>query len=222
MKLTEIDAKILKSYDTVLDGLADYLGEACEIVLHSLEDLDSSVIKIVNGHHTGRAVGAPITNLALEMLDEIEKDRSRTSVSYFANNKKGEPLKSTTIAIRGENDRIIGLLCINYYLNIPFSQFLTTFIAPPTLNSAGVSYQTEAFLDNSTELLEDAVAKAKQTVAADESIMPSLKNRYIIRILYKRGIFNMKNAVERVAEYLNISKNTVYMHLRYVKEEPNN
>ena len=27
MKLTEIDLKILKSYDTLLDGLADYLGK---------------------------------------------------------------------------------------------------------------------------------------------------------------------------------------------------
>lgn len=221
MKLTEIDAKILKSYDTVLDGLADYLGEGCEIVLHSLEDLDSSVIKIVNGHHTGRTVGAPITNLALEMLDEIEKDSSRTSISYFANNKKGDPLKSTTIAIRGEHDRIIGLLCINYYLNIPFSQFLASFVAPPSTKSSGINFQTETFLDNSTELLEDAVSKARQAAAADESIMPSLKNRHIIRILYKQGIFNMKNAVERVAEYLNISKNTVYMHLRYVKDEGN-
>ncbi len=73
MKLTEIDRMILQSYDTVLDGLAQYLGDGCEIVLHSLENLDKSVIKIVNGHHTGRKVGAPITHLALEMLDEIKK-----------------------------------------------------------------------------------------------------------------------------------------------------
>ena len=118
MKLTEIDQHILKSYGTLLDGLAGYLGEGCEIVLHSLENLDRSVIKIVNGHHTGRTVGAPITNLALEMLDEIQKDPSRTSISYFTNNKKGEPLKSATIAIRGENERIIGLLCMNFYLNM--------------------------------------------------------------------------------------------------------
>ena len=72
MKLTEIDRKILQSYDTVLDGLAEYLGEGCEIVLHSLENLEQSVIKIVNGHHTGRTIGAPITNLAMEMLEEIQ------------------------------------------------------------------------------------------------------------------------------------------------------
>ena len=39
----------------------------------------------------------------------------------------------------------------------------------------------------------------------------------IIEILYQQGVFNMKNAVEHVAELLEISKNTVYLHLRSVK-----
>ena len=216
MKLTEIDQHILKSYGTLLDGLAGYLGEGCEIVLHSLENLDRSVIKIVNGHHTGRTVGAPITNLALEMLDEIQKDPSRTSISYFTNNKKGEPLKSATIAIGGENERIIGLLCMNFYLNMPLSQFLTVFAFSKNADTAP---QAEVFLDNSSELLEEAVCEVRKLADQDRAIRPSLKNRYMIRELYKKGIFNIKNAVDYVADQLGISKNTVYMHLRYVKEE---
>ena len=38
MILSEVDHKILESYKTVLEGLADYLGDGCEIALHSLED----------------------------------------------------------------------------------------------------------------------------------------------------------------------------------------
>ena len=113
MILSEVDHKILESYKTVLEGLADYLGDGCEIALHSLEDYDKSVIKIVNGHHTGREVGAPITNLALDMLDKIKKDGAKFYISYFAKNKRGNPIKSATIAIKGEYERIIGLLCIN-------------------------------------------------------------------------------------------------------------
>lgn len=41
------------------------------MVLHSLEDTEHSVIKIINGHHTGRTEGMPITDLALQMLEEI-------------------------------------------------------------------------------------------------------------------------------------------------------
>lgn len=216
MKLTETDLKILQSYDTVLDGLANYLGDGCEIVLHSLANLEHSVIKIVNGHHTGRKTGAPITNLALEMLDRIQSDEKQTSVSYFSRNKKGEPLKSATIAIRGEANRIIGLLCINFYLNMPVSEFLSIF---SFANEPGKFTISEDFLDNSNELLDDSITKAVQSVSCNNTIIPSLKNRSIIRILYNQGIFNMKNSVEYVSAKLNLSKNTVYMHLRYIKNE---
>ena len=33
MILSEVDHKILESYKTVLEGLADYLGDGCEIAL---------------------------------------------------------------------------------------------------------------------------------------------------------------------------------------------
>ena len=70
----------------------------------------SQIIAIVNGAHTGRTVGAPITDLALDMLDVLSQ--GKPSTAYFSTNKKGEPLKSTTMAIRGEHDRIVGLLCM--------------------------------------------------------------------------------------------------------------
>ena len=194
MKLTEIDRMILQSYDTVLDGLAQYLGDGCEIVLHSLENLDKSVIKIVNGHHTGRKVGAPITHLALEMLDEIKKKGKETGISYFTHNKNGEPLKSATIVIKGEN----------------------VFTWQNKIDGKETS---ESFWESGYELIAEATSHARQVVLCDSTILPSLKNRSIIQILYKQGIFNMKNAVDLVAEQLKISKNTVYMHLRCIKEE---
>ena len=82
-KLTEMDREILKSYQYMLDGLALYLGDSYEIVLHSLEDLSHSVIKIINGHYTKREVGAPITDLALSMLHDIQKSQTPHSMVYF-------------------------------------------------------------------------------------------------------------------------------------------
>ncbi len=79
--------------------------------------------------------------------------------------------------------------------------------------------RTEMYLDNSNDLLEDSISRAIRSVTWDGTIVPSLKNRNIIRVLYRQGIFNMKNSVDYVAERLNISKNTVYMHLRYIKGE---
>ena len=112
LTLTEIDKTILESYKTLVVGLANYLGDGYELVLHSLEDVDRSVIKIVNSY-TGRKEGAPITNLALSMLEKIENEQHGDYISYFSE-KNGMHMKSTTIAIRGERNRVIGLLCINF------------------------------------------------------------------------------------------------------------
>ena len=68
----QTDFDILKSYEAVVDGLAMLIGSHCEIVLHSLQDLKCSAIRIANGEHTGRKIGSPITDLALRMLHDIE------------------------------------------------------------------------------------------------------------------------------------------------------
>lgn len=79
--LTETDRMILESYKNLLEGLSAYLGNAYEFVLHSLENYDRSVIKIINGFHTGRTEGAPITDLALSMLEEIQKQNAAGGTS---------------------------------------------------------------------------------------------------------------------------------------------
>lgn len=210
MKLTRNDKKILESYKLLIEGLAKYLGNSYELVLHSLEDLDNSVIAIFNGEHTGRKVGAPITDLALKMLDQIENGDENTIV-YFSQNKKGEPLKSATIAIKGDDNKVIGLLCINMYLNTSLKDILESL----TPNKA----ITENYNQNSTELIKSAYEIEKTNVLADPTILPSNKNKVIIERLYDKGIFQMKDAVPEIESLMELSKNTVYLHIRNHKKK---
>lgn len=215
IKLTKTDKEILASYQTLLEGLADYLGNSYEFVLHSLENLESSVIKIVNGFHTNRKEGAPITDLALEMLERIDTEGLPGYISYLSKNKFGEPLKATTIAIYGEKERIIGLLCINFYLNTPLLSIIASITDAGDTNM--VTFRDEHFADNVEEIILKAVEKTKDEVESDNSIPASLKNKFIINMLSNQGIFKLKDAVSITARLLNISKNTVYLHLRNQK-----
>ncbi len=216
MKLTAIDRSILESYIPVLEGLANYLSSCYEFVLHSLEDYEHSVICIINGEHTGRQVGAPITDLALQMLDKINNGHAGY-ISYFSHNKSGEPLKSATIAIRGENDRIIGLICINMYLNSPLSELLKAFSPDAPLPGDLVNTVSESFVQDSAELIRSALEEERLRVMSDATILPSNKNKMIVERLQERGIFQIKAAIGTVAELLGISRNTVYMHIRNSK-----
>ena len=209
--LTLVDREILNSYSRFIGGLGRYLGDAYEIVLHSLETYEHSVINILHGEHTERKVGAPITDLALNMLEKLSETKE-DNITYFSRNKKGEPLKSTTIAIHGEQNRIIGLMCINFYMNTPLSNVLEAFI--PKQPGIIQSNKRENYVDNSDELIASALENVKEKVMNDGTITPSNKNKMIVCMLDDYGIFNIKDAVVKIAGLLNISKNTVYMHLR--------
>ena len=73
---------------------------------------------------------------------------------------------------------------------------------------------TESFNEDMEGLIASSVREAKTKVMADASVSDSNKNKEIVRILHDKGIFQVKEAVVQVAHALDISKNTVYLHLR--------
>jgi predicted transcriptional regulator YheO len=220
--LSRTDELIIESYKTTMDGLAAYYGDAFEIVLHDLVDLDQSIIKIVNGFHSGRKEGAPITDFALSMLEQITKNNAHSSpveyshpfITYLSSSKYGKPVKSTTIVIFGEKEKPIGLLCINLYLDSPLTSLLQNFSL-----TAPAEYVAEHFISNSDELITRVLEKVKAEVLADEAVPPSQKNKEMVTLLYYQGIFKMKDAVQTISRDLGISKNTVYLHIRALEEK---
>lgn len=218
--LTKTDRLILKSYSEFCEGLSQYIGNGYEIVLHSLENLDHSAIKVINGYHTDRTEGAPITNLALSMLKEIRsKGDGEIYFSYFSKNKKGEPLKSATIPVFGENHRIIGLMCMNFYLNTPLSDLLHDFNAPAVDRVSLPEPQTEIYMNDAKDLIDETIADVRHRVLEDSTISASNKNKEIIRLLYDQGIFNFKGSITKCSNILDISRNTVYMHIRNLNKQ---
>ena len=214
--MTAAERLLIDSYKLTLEGLAAYYGEAFEFVLHDLTDYDHSIIKIINGHHSGRTEGDAITDFALSMLEQMREnghfDKAASAqpyTSYFSASKYGKPIRSTTIIIFGEKDRAIGLLCINLYLDSPLSSLLQNFSMIPPSNYAG-----EHFSSDSGELIARTVEKIKKDVEEDISVPQSLKNKEIVVQLYHQGIFKLKDAVMLVSRNLGISKNTVYLHIR--------
>ncbi|MGG0813637.1 PAS domain-containing protein [Paenibacillus alvei] len=208
---TEYDRAILQSYDSIVEGLADYLGDASEIVLHSLEDDQNTVIKIANRHHTGRELAVPITNMAMQMLSEIKCSEAKQAISYFTKSKNNRAMKSSMIAIRGEAGKIIGFMCININLDESFSGFLQTFLPQAGLE---IRAQEENFASSIEDMILEMIQLTIEAVDASPDISYANRNKHIIGLLYDRGVFNMRDAATIVANMLKISKHTVYLHLR--------
>lgn len=209
----QTDFDILRSYEAVVDGLAMLIGPHCEIVLHSLEDLKCSAIRIANGENTGRKIGSPITDLALRMLHEMRGADSNVSKAYFTRAKSGVLMKSVTIAIRNGSQRVIGLLCININLDVPFSQVMATFMPPETQEVAS----SVNFASSVEDLVMQALEFTIEEVSGDRNVSNNAKNRQIVLNLYEKGIFDIKDAINQVADRLDISKHTVYLYIRQFK-----
>ena len=209
--LSDEDHAILASYFPVIDGIAALIGEHCEIVLHSLEFLEHSAIYIVNGHNTDRKIGSPITDRALWSLHHMQTDS--VSKPYFTRAKGGVLMKSVTIAIRNGKQHVIGLICININLDVPVSQFLNSFISPQESNSQ------VNFASSVEDLVAQTIENTIEEIQNDRNVANNNKNRQIVISLFEKGIFDIKDAINQVAERLDISRHTVYLYIRQIKQD---
>jgi hypothetical protein len=207
------DRAILNSYRAVVEGVSALIGNHCEIVLHSLEDLEHSAICIANGHNTNRQEGSPLTDLALKSLHNMKTDS--VSKPYFTRIKNGGLMKSVTIAIRNKNQRIIGLLCININLDVPLSQFIQALMpSNPMGETSSVNFASSV-----EELVSQTVEHTIEEVNADRLVANNNKNRQIVVSLFEKGIFDIKDAINLVADRLDISRHTVYLYIRQIKQD---
>lgn len=213
VELSDKDREFLNSYGRLAEMVADLVGPHCEVVIHSFESLEQSVVKIVNGHHTGRKTGSPITDMGLRMLRQFLQTGEVNSKSYFTRNRDGEILKSTTCVVAGEFNKPVGLFCVNINLSVPFPEIIKTlmpeFSATPALKE---NFGTDVY-----DVVGTATDAAIRQVYDDPAVNMKARNKAIVYHLFENGIFEFKEATNIVAGKLNISKHAIYKYLREFK-----
>jgi len=215
LEFTEADELTLSSYCNLCDCLAVYLGGGYEIVIHSLGIGDSFTRKIVNGHYSGRTVGEemkyPISPIQ-HLYEKLRQDEAPV-ITYFSENEKGDVFKSATIGIEGQNRRLIGIMCINFFLGTPLSDIIGK-LFPPKDVIVKKTYLDSYNSGDYETIIRQTVNEVKNTVMSDASIPSKYKKKEIIRRLNDIGVFNVKTGVLICADILGIRITTVYMHLR--------
>jgi predicted transcriptional regulator YheO len=214
--VTAGDMQTLKAVIPLADGVAALLGPDCEVALHSFENLDKSIIHIVNGHITGRKVGSPITDLGVEILNHAAESGSDVTGPYHSKTVDGKNLRSVSILIRGEKRKAIGMLCINFNLSVPLDRLMANYGVEHGRSTAGTA-SVENYTDNIEGLIRSALEKILAEVSSQTTIPNNEKNKQVVAELNRRGIFGMKGAVDMVARELAISRYTIYNYLRGLK-----
>ncbi len=220
---TDEDRSIVAALQPVVRGLAAFWGDRCEVVLHSLEDLANSVVRIENAHVTGRAVGAPVTDLALQILRGTDRNDNEAMPGdtqyrvYSSKTADGRPLRSSTMVIRN-GTRPIAMLCLNFDLSVPLHEILKTFAFVED-DSIDRGDSPEHYMMTADDLVTRSIDLAIRKATTQRRVSPQTKNRAIVGELYQQGIFDVKGTVELVSAELGVSRFTVYNYLRDLKND---
>lgn len=197
-------------------GLAGQFGQNCEVVIHDLRgnDLEHSIVAIENGHVTGRSIGDGPSHIVLESLKGDPK-MLQDRISYLTRTSDGRVLKSTTLFIRDDEDRIIGLLGINYDISmlVSLEGSLRDFTGQDRLTS-----EPEAISRNVADLLDELLERSVSLVGKPTAMMSKDDKIRAIRFLDDNGAFLITKSGPKVCQYFGISTYTLYSYLDEIRK----
>ena len=206
----------LERLKVIAQGLAIQFGPSCEVLIHDLQgDLDTSLVYIENGRITNRHVGDGPSHVVLDVLNY--DDGSEGRFGYLTKTKDGRILKSSTMYIRDDNGNIAYLLGINQDI----TEFVMMHRSLESLIGIGQAETgtVEKITTSVSELLDDLLLEAERLVGKPGPLMNKVVRLKAISYLNEKGAFLISKSSEKIAEYFNISKFTLYSDLNTVKEE---
>lgn len=205
----------LETLSSMAQCIAMQFGPECEVVLHDLTlPYDHTIVAIYNGHVTGRKLGGGGTNAGLEILRGTAQPKDQ--YGYINYTEDGRTIRSSSKYFRDENGKATGSMCIN----MDITGMLMAQAAMHSFTSPGVEERnTEVFTSNVDDLLEIMLRDAVASTGKILSVLNKEDKVAVVRYLDGKGAFLIKKSAERVAEFLGISRFTVYNYLNESQEE---
>ena len=205
-----LDDAVLNFLRHLAKGLADQFGPNCEIVIHDLSDnyKENSIVAIENGHVSNHKVG---DGPSLAVLDALKSDPQKLEdhASYLTKTKDGRILKSTTIYIRNDEQKIIGVFSINYDI----TELIMIENAIKPLVSVESEEKASQIPQNVTDLLNDLIEESTRQVGKPVPLMTREDKIKAIKFLNDRGALLITKAGDKISKHFGISKYTLYSYI---------
>ena len=196
-------------------GIARQFGPNCEVVVHDLctEELENSIVAIENGHISGRRVGDGPSHVVWEAL-KADPGKLEDRLAYLTRTEDGKILKSSTIFIRDNEGKVVGIFAINYDITLmkAMEDQLRVFTATDV-----PSEEPETITHNVNDLLEELIKQSAKLVGKPVALMNKEDKVKAIRFLNDSGAFLITKSGQRVCNFFGISKYTLYSYIDEAK-----
>ncbi|WP_026894673.1 helix-turn-helix transcriptional regulator [Clostridiisalibacter paucivorans] len=224
-----MDDLMLKHYSILVEFLGKTLGPDYEIALHDIKDPTNSIVAIANSHVSGRTIGAPMTNLGLNVMSDKSYLDTDYRLNYNGISKEQRILRCSTLFIKDENNELVGMLCINFddkrYVDI--SNQILKLCHPDKLIEQNSRHSSINSLLQDAETFSDSIVETTASVlnkVLNENNIPidrltQEERLKIVDILNQKGIFMLKGAVSEVAKQLHCSEPSIYRYLNKLNKD---
>ncbi len=203
---------VLKNLKRLAQALAVQFGDQCEVVIHDLDtkDIEKSIVYIENGHVSGRKVGDGPSQIVLDAFAKKDEDMP-DHLAYLLRAQNGNILKSSTVFIQDESDKIRYIFAINFNITslLPLSKSLSAFVT----SAKGDEQSVQKISGNVNMLLDELIQQSVELVGVPVKAMSKDDKIKAIQFLNDAGAFLITKSGDKVAKYFGISKYTLYSYV---------
>ncbi|TKB28626.1 transcriptional regulator [Desulfopila sp. IMCC35006] len=202
------------------DLMTNMFGDNCEVVIHDVTTEKMQLVHIT-GKVTRRKIGAPVTDVVKKYLlsdGNAVEDRH----CFMTLMDDGSELKSSTSYIRNRNGEVVYAFCVNFNTTDHHNaiQMLQAFVNQTAMQrgAAGkktggpekMSFSIDHTADSFFEQSVSEIGRRPASMNTEEKIR-------LVRILERKGAFQIKGMVGQVALRLGVSNFTIYNYLKKIR-----
>lgn len=188
----------------VAHGLGETFAPFCEVVVHDLLHPKHAIVAIHN-NLSGRQIGAPATELGLARIGDA--DYPPVLANYPNHFVDGRQAKSTSIGIKDSTGRYVAALCVNVDLTLFRGlQAMLTQFGTPDPNAA----PQESLDPAGADTIRCRIDRFAASLATTPRSLKAEDRRLLMQELRQSGCLEVRRAMEIVAQYLGVSRATVY------------
>lgn len=197
----------------IAKALAGQFGGNCEVVIHNIteDNVNNTIVSIENGHVSSRQLGDGPSHVVLEAL---KKDPSELEdhINYLTRTHDGRILKSSTVYFKDAEGNLDVVFAINYDItNLIAAE--TTINSLTSLKEEENQKEPEYIPQDINELLDDLIEQSVKIVGKPVPLMTKDDKIKCIQFLNKKGAFLVTKSGDKIANFFNISKYTLYSYI---------
>lgn len=205
----------------IAHGVACQFGSSCEVVIHDLtkENMESSIAYIENGHVSSRKKGDGPSGIVLETLKKGPK-KLDDQLAYLTKTDDGRILKSSTMYIRGDDEKVEYIFSLNYDITgiISIDNALRSLIE----TKSDSSQKPKRITHNVNDLLDTLIEQSVELVGKPVALMTKDDKIAAIQYLNNSGAFLITKSGDKVSNFFGISKFTLYSYMDAGKQNNGN